>query len=71
MAHKLQKQAFAVISLKPPLVQKTVTRDTCLHLLAFEWYGDYSRFGELLRLNPQIRHPNFIEKGTVLNAYAR
>jgi len=71
MAHKLQKQAFAVISLKPPLVQKTVTRDTCLHLLAFEWYGDYSRFGELLRLNPQIRHPNFIEKGEVLNAYAR
>ena len=56
MAHKLQKQAFAVI---------------CLHLLAFEWYGDYSRFGELLRLNPQIRHPNFIEKGEILNAYAR
>lgn len=71
MAHKLQKQAFAVISLKPPLVQKTVIRDIGLHLLAFEWYGDYSRFGELLRLNPQIRHPNFIEKGTVLNAYAR
>lgn len=71
MAHKLQKQAFAVISLKPPLVQKTVPRDTCLHLLAFEWYGDYGRFGELLRLNPQIRHPNFIEKGEVLNAYAR
>ncbi len=70
-AHKLQKQAFTVVNMKPPLVQKTVTRDTGLHLLAFEWYGDYSRFGELLRLNPQIRHPNFIEKGTVLNAYAR
>ncbi|OSI25058.1 DNA circularization protein [Neisseria dumasiana] len=70
-AHKLQKQAFSVINLRPPLVQKTVTRDTGLHLLAFEWYGDYSRFAELLRLNPHIRHPNFIAKGEVLNAYAR
>lgn len=70
-AHKLQKQAFAVINLRPPMVQKTVMRDTCLHLLAFEWYGDYSRFNELLRLNPQIRHPNFISKGEVLNVYAR
>lgn len=71
VAHKLQKQAFAVINLRPPLVKRTVTRDTGLHLLAFEWYGDYSRFSELLRLNPQITHPNFIAKGTVLNAYAK
>lgn len=70
-AHKLQKQAFAVLNMRPPLVQKIVGRDTSLHLLAFEWYGDYSRFGELLRLNPQIRHPNFLSKGEVLNAYAK
>lgn len=69
-AHKLQKQAFAVLNMRPPLVQKIVGRDTGLHLLAFEWYGDYSRFGELLRLNPQIRQPNFLSKGEVLNAYA-
>ena len=50
---------------------RDVGRDTSLHLLAFEWYGDYSRFGELLRLNPQIRHPNFLSKGEVLNAYAK
>lgn len=70
-AHKLQKQAFAVLNMRPPLVQKIVGHDTGLHLLAFEWYGDYSRFGELLRLNPQIRHPNFLSKGEVLNAYAK
>ena len=71
LAHKLQQQALAVVNLRPPLVQKTAGRATSLHLLAFEWYGDYSRFDELMRLNPQIRQPNFIEKGEVLNAYAR
>ena len=71
LAHKLQQQALAVLNLRPPLIQKTAPRATSLHLLAFEWYGDYSRFGELLRLNPHIRQPNFIAKGEVLNAYAR
>ena len=71
LTHTLQKQALAVINLRPPLVQKTAGRDTSLHLLAFEWYGDYSRFAELVRLNPHISHPNFIKRGEVLNAYAR
>ncbi|MCP2041786.1 prophage DNA circulation protein [Neisseria sp. HSC-16F19] len=71
MAHTLQKQTMAVINLRPPLVKKTVRTDTSLHLLAFAWYGDHNRQAELLRLNPQIRHPNFIARGSVLNAYAR
>lgn len=71
MAHKLQKQALAVVNLNPPMVKKAAPRNTSLHLLAFEWYGDYTRFDELMRLNPQIIHPNFIQAGEELNAYAR
>ena len=71
LAHTLQKQAQALINLRPPLVQKVVPQDSSLHLLAFLWYGDHSRQTELLRLNPSISHPNFIARGTVLNAYAQ
>lgn len=71
LAHTLQKQAQALINLRPPLVQKVVPTDSSLHLLAFRWYGDHSRQAELLRLNPGIVHPNFIARGTVLNAYAQ
>ena len=71
LAHTLQKQAQALINLRPPLVQKVVPTDSSLHLLAFLWYGDHSRQAELLRLNPSISHPNFIARGTVLNAYAQ
>ena len=71
LAHTLQKQAQALINLHPPLVQKVVPTDSSLHLLAFRWYGDHSRQAELLRLNPGIVHPNFIARGTVLNAYAQ
>ncbi len=71
LGYTLQKQAQVLINLRPPLVQKTVPADTSLHLLAFLWYGDQRRERELLRLNPTIRHPNFIARGTILNAYAR
>ncbi|QED91829.1 DNA circularization protein [Eikenella exigua] len=71
LAHTLQKQAQALINLRPPLVQKVVPTDSSLHLLAFRWYGDHRRQAELLRLNPGIVHPNFIARGTVLNAYAQ
>lgn len=71
MAHILQKQARAVINLRPPIVTRTVTADTSLHLLAFAWYGDYRRQAELVRLNPQIRHPNFVPRGSLIHAYAR
>lgn len=70
-AHTLQKQALAVINLRPPLVQKVAHADTSLHLLAFAWYGDYRRQAELVRLNPHIRHPNFVPRGSLIHAYAR
>ena len=71
LAFQLQKQALAVIELKPPLIQRTVEADGRLHLIAWRWYGDFARETELLRLNPDIEHPNQIERGRVLYAYAR
>ncbi|UXC35164.1 DNA circularization protein [Cupriavidus gilardii] len=70
-AHGVQEAAIAVIDVRPPLIRRKVDVAGNLHLVAFRWYGDYRRAGELLRLNPALRNPNFLEPGDLLNAYAR
>ena len=70
-ALELQQMAQAVILARPPLVQREVQTPGNLHLIAYRWYGDYTRAAELLRLNPSIRNPNFITRGEVLNGYAK
>jgi prophage DNA circulation protein len=70
IALAIQTAAIAVIDQQPPLTTKTVNAVSNLTLLAFWWYGDYTRATELARLNPSIRNPNFVLPGTVLNAYA-
>lgn len=67
----VQKAAMAIIDLRPPLETKRVEAAGNLHLLAHQWYGDYSRAAELARLNPQLRNPNQITVGDVLYAYAK
>lgn len=67
----VQDAAVAVIEARPPLVARTVTAPGNLHLVAFRWYGDYTRAEELARLNPQLINPNTLQAGDVLNAYAR
>lgn len=69
-ADTVQQTASALLALKPPLVERKVEQPISLRLLAFQWYGDHERATELLRLNPQIRHPNFLAPGDVLHAYA-
>ncbi|MLO58310.1 DNA circulation protein, partial [Salmonella enterica subsp. enterica] len=71
MAYTLQNQAAALIKARPPLITREVTRRGTLPLIAHDWYGDYRRAGELLRLNPHISNPNNIQPGEVLYAYAR
>lgn len=66
----LQNAAKSIIEQRPPLIERAVTSPGNLHLIAHRWYGDYRRADELLRLNPQIRQPNFVLAGTVLKAYA-
>lgn len=70
-AHNLLLAAVAVINSRPPLIQREVERAGNLRLIAHWWYGDSERAAELARLNPQVRNPNFIAAGEVLNAYAR
>lgn len=67
----VQQAAAAVIDVLPPLVTRRVEAPGNLHLVAFRWYGDYSRAGELARLNPTLINPNALRPGDTLYAYAR
>jgi prophage DNA circulation protein len=69
-AHAVLAAARAVIEVRPPIIRRAVETDCNLHRLAHLWYGDWTRAYELQRLNPQVRNPNFILQGAVLNAYA-
>lgn len=70
-ARSVQQLAIGVIDALPPIISRTVTAPTNLTLLAFNWYGDYTRAAELLRLNPSVRNPNFIERGEVLRGFSQ
>lgn len=70
IAHQFTAMVLVVVNQKPPLTVKAVVDSGTIHKVAHHIYGDYSRADELLRLNPQIRHPNFIESGTLLNCYS-
>lgn len=67
----VQEAAVAVIEALPPLVTRTVEAPGNLHLVAFRWYGDYTRAQELARLNPKLTNPNALQAGDTLYAYAR
>lgn len=70
-AMHIQDTAAGIIEARPPLARYRVESSTNLHLLAHKLYADYTRAGELFRLNPEIRNPNTISAGEVLNAYSR
>lgn len=69
IALSVQTIAIALIQAKPPLTKKKVQSAGNLHLIAFLWYGDYSRATELLLLNPDLRDPNNLQPGDMLYAY--
>ncbi|AIZ78753.1 DNA circularization protein [Actinobacillus equuli] len=69
-SYEVMQIAVSAINQKPPLIVKEVSVNGTLQQIAHHFYGDYSRSDELLRLNPQIRQPNFIERGTLLNCYS-
>ncbi|AOJ08651.1 DNA circularization protein [Burkholderia mayonis] len=70
-ALSVQELAIKVIDVLPPIISRTVDAPANLTLLAHRWYGDYSRSAELLRLNPQIRNPNFIQRGDIVRGFAQ
>ncbi|BFU64706.1 DNA circularization protein [Rodentibacter abscessus] len=70
-AHQFTQLALAAINRKPPLMVREVPFDGTVQQIAHAFYGDYQRAEELLRLNPQIRYPNLVERGEWLNSYVK
>lgn len=62
---------IAAINQKPPLIVRPAPLSGTLQQIAFDFYGDISRTDELLRLNPHITHPSFIQKGDFINGYVK
>lgn len=62
---------IASINQKPPLIVRPAPLSGTLQQIAFDFYGDISRTDELLRLNPHITHPSFIQKGDLINGYVK
>ncbi|STZ76341.1 DNA circularization protein [Bergeriella denitrificans] len=61
----------AAINQKPPLIVRPAPLDGTVHQASFAFYADITRADELIRLNPHIRHPAFIRRGTLMNCYAK
>lgn len=70
-AHQFTQLALAAINRKPPLMVREAPMTGTVQQIAHAFYDDYKRADELLRLNPQIRYPNFIERGEWLNGYVK
>lgn len=70
-AQGIQQLGEAALNARPPLVTHTVTAPCNPRLLAFKLYGDHTRARELVRINPQVRNPNFIAKGQEMLVYAK
>lgn len=71
IASEISRLATNAINRKPPLIVRESEINGTIHQVAYHFYGDYHRASELLRLNPHIRQPNFIEQGDLINAYAK
>jgi len=71
VAYRLQQAAQQVIETRPPLLTRPSPVAGNLRLIAHALYGDHSRAPELSRLNPALRHPNFIQQGDKINAFAQ
>ena len=71
LGHQFTQLCQQAINQKPPLIIRLAEISGTIQQVAHHFYGDYRRAEELLRLNPQIRYPNFIDKNEVLKSYAK
>ncbi|HSH71538.1 MAG TPA: DNA circularization N-terminal domain-containing protein [Methylophilaceae bacterium] len=67
----LQEAARAIIQARPPLITRRMDAPGNLRLIAHKLYADHTRATELWRLNSELRMPNYIDRGDLLNVYAR
>lgn len=70
-AQGIQQMGEAALNARPPLITHAAERSCNARLLAYRLYGDHTRARELVRINPQVRNPNFIAQGQELLVYAR
>lgn len=70
-AARLDALIVSAINQKPPLTVRPAPCDGTVHQVAHAFYGDAARAAELVRLNPHIKHPAFIRRGVLVNAYAK
>ncbi|GAA5102790.1 DNA circularization protein [Wohlfahrtiimonas larvae] len=68
--HSLKQIAEIIISKRPPLLVRRAPFDGTLHQIAHHFYQDFKRYDELVKLNPHITHPSFIQTGDFINGYA-
>lgn len=71
LGHQFTQLCQQAINQKPPLIIRLAEISGTIQQVAHHFYGDYHRAEELLRLNPQIRYPNFINQNEVLKSYAK
>lgn len=67
----VQQAARRVIETRPPLLVRPSPVAGNLRLVAHALYHDHRRAPELLRLNPALRQPNFIQPGDAINAFSK
>ncbi len=70
LALTVQESGRATINARPPMIVRSVDSPAPLRLLAHLWYGSHTRALELQRLN-NLRHPNAINAGDKIHAYAK
>lgn len=71
LAHHFTQLAISAINRKPPLTVRPAPFNGTIQQMAHAFYADFLRANELLRLNPQVRYPNFITQGELLNSYVK
>ncbi|MDF7676355.1 DNA circularization N-terminal domain-containing protein [Neisseriaceae bacterium ESL0693] len=70
-ASQLNQLVLTVINRKPPLRVMQARISGTIHQFAHDFYQDIGRADELMRLNPHLTHPSFINRGDWINYYAK
>ncbi|SCB72061.1 MULTISPECIES: DNA circularization protein [Snodgrassella] len=71
IAAQFNNYILAVINQKPPIRTRKADISGTIHQLAYLLYQDIKRANELMRLNPHLCHPSFIQRNEWINYYVK
>ncbi|MCO6521055.1 MAG: DNA circularization protein [Snodgrassella sp.] len=71
IAAQFNDYILAVINQKPPIRTRKADISGTSHQLAYLLYQDIKRANELMRLNPHLCHPSFIQRNEWINYYVK